>query len=144
MVDELILCRSAQNASVLHNKSGYDNKMTPSTIVWLCSLFFDKWTSTNGSFLYFVDPTTQRYKYFAWAAVKHKQSSKTEIENLKLEIFPIDQPVKEAAKILLTLRKEEGCDKNCRLNMEGTGAHTNEKFKLFQRRLSKGITLGQS
>ncbi|CEF62554.1 Proteasome subunit alpha type-3 [Strongyloides ratti] len=91
-------------------------------------LFFAEWRPTEGSFLYFVDPTGLRYKYFAWAAGKHKQSAKTEMEKLKLETLPVDQAVKEAAKILLTLR-EEGRDKNCRLEMGWTGAHTNGKFE---------------
>uniref|UniRef100_A0A0K0FB40 Proteasome subunit alpha type-3 (inferred by orthology to a human protein) n=1 Tax=Strongyloides venezuelensis TaxID=75913 RepID=A0A0K0FB40_STRVS len=70
-------------------------------------LFFSEWTPTNGSLLYFVDSTSLRYKYFIWASGKHKQSSKTEMERPKLETLPIDQTVKKATKILLTLKKRD-------------------------------------
>uniref|UniRef100_A0A0N4ZR24 Proteasome subunit alpha type n=1 Tax=Parastrongyloides trichosuri TaxID=131310 RepID=A0A0N4ZR24_PARTI len=91
-------------------------------------LFFAEWSEKDGSTLYFVDPTGLRYKYFAWAAGKHKQSAKTEMEKLKLETLPVHEAVKEAARILLTLR-EEGRDKNSRLEMGWTGRHTGGKFE---------------
>uniref|UniRef100_A0AC35TJU2 Proteasome subunit alpha type n=1 Tax=Rhabditophanes sp. KR3021 TaxID=114890 RepID=A0AC35TJU2_9BILA len=90
-------------------------------------LFLAEWSEKTGSSLYFVDPTGLRYKYFAWAAGKHKQAAKTEMEKLKLSTLTVEEAVKEAAKILLTLR-EEGRDKNCRIELGWVGAHTDGKF----------------
>ena len=82
---------------------------------------------TGGS-IYLVEPSGLCYEYKAWSVGKHRQAAKTEIEKLKPEELDQDQLVKEAARILLTVR-DESKDKNLRIEMGWVGANTNGKHQ---------------
>lgn len=69
------------------------------------------------------------YEYKAWSVGKHRQAAKTEIEKLKLEELGMDDLVKEAARILLTVR-DESKEKNLRIEMGWVGASTNGKHQV--------------
>lgn len=70
------------------------------------------------------------YKYKAWSCGKHQQAAKTEIEKLKLEELGMDQLVKEAVKILMTVR-DESKQKNQKIEMGWVGAKTNGKHEVI-------------
>ncbi|CAD5215267.1 unnamed protein product [Bursaphelenchus xylophilus] len=82
----------------------------------------------GGSQIYLIEPSGLVYEYKAWAVGKHRQAAKTEIEKLKLEELSVKDLVKEAVRILLTVR-DESKDKNLRIEMGWVGKHTNGKHQ---------------
>lgn len=103
-----------QKVGDLHSLEGFKKE----------SLVFQK-----GGAIYLTEPSGLTYEYKAWAVGKHRQAAKTEIEKLKLDEIDQKQLVKEAARILLTVR-DESKDKNLRLEMGWVGANTNGKHQL--------------
>ncbi len=61
---------------------------------------------------------------------KHRQAAKTEIEKLDLEQLTCDQLIREAARILISVR-EEGKEKNFRLEIGIVGETTNGLHKVI-------------
>uniref|UniRef100_F1LBE7 Proteasome subunit alpha type-3 n=1 Tax=Ascaris suum TaxID=6253 RepID=F1LBE7_ASCSU len=90
------------------------------------SVFLTAWDKKNGSQLFLIEPSGLCYEYKAWAIGKHRQAAKTEIEKLKLEDLTTEQLVKEAARIIMTVR-DEAKDKNLQIEMGWVGENTNGK-----------------
>ncbi|CAD5210702.1 unnamed protein product [Bursaphelenchus okinawaensis] len=78
--------------------------------------------------IYLIEPSGLVYEYKAWAVGKHRQAAKTEIEKLKLENLSMQDLVREAVRILLTVR-DESKDKNLRIEMGWVGKHNNGKHE---------------
>ncbi|MFH4973511.1 hypothetical protein AB6A40_000220 [Gnathostoma spinigerum] len=92
------------------------------------SLFLSSWDNKVGSQLYLIEPSGLCYEYKAWAIGKHRQAAKTEIEKLKLEDLSMDELVKEAVRIILTVR-DETKDKNLQIEMGWVGEKTNGRHQ---------------
>lgn len=60
---------------------------------------------------------------------KNRQAAKTEIEKLNFSELTLEQAVKEAARILITVR-DEAKQKNQRIEMGWVGARTNERHEV--------------
>ncbi|VDM49648.1 unnamed protein product [Toxocara canis] len=90
------------------------------------SVFLTAWDKKNGSKLFLIEPSGLCYEYKAWAIGKHRQAAKTEIEKLKLDDLTMEQLVREAARIILTVR-DEAKDKNLQIEMGWVGESTNGK-----------------
>uniref|UniRef100_A0A7E4WCC1 Proteasome subunit alpha type-3 n=1 Tax=Panagrellus redivivus TaxID=6233 RepID=A0A7E4WCC1_PANRE len=90
------------------------------------SVFLTAYDAQRGPIVYVVEPSGLAYEYKAWSVGKHRQAAKTEIEKLKLEDMDQDQLIKEAARILLTVR-DESKEKNLRIEMGLVGAATGGK-----------------
>lgn len=82
--------------------------------------------------IYLVEPSGQCYAYKAWAVGKHRQAAKTEIEKLSLADLDTDQLVKEAVRILLTVR-DESSQKNQCIEVGWVGANTNGKYEVVSK-----------
>jgi|UniRef100_A0AC35GPD3 20S proteasome subunit alpha 7 len=93
------------------------------------SIFLTAYDQYRGPQIYLVEPSGLCYEYKAWSVGKHRQAAKTEIEKLKLEELGMDDLVKEAARILLTVR-DESKEKNLRIEMGWVGATTNGKHQV--------------
>jgi len=91
-----------------------------------CSLFLSAWDHTSGSQLYLIEPSGLCYEYRAWAIGKHRQAAKTEIEKLKLEDLSMDDLVKEAVRIVMTVR-DETKEKNVQIEAGWVGERTGGK-----------------
>jgi len=95
-----------------------------------CSIFLSSWDKQKGAQLFLIEPSGLSYEYRAWAVGKHRQAAKTEIEKLKLADLSMDELVKEAARIILTVR-DESKDKNVQIEMGWVGERTNGKHQLI-------------
>jgi 20S proteasome subunit alpha 7 len=87
------------------------------------SVFLTSWDPKIGSSVWLVEPSGLCYEYKAWSVGKHRQAAKTEIEKLKLEELDMQQLVKEAVRILMTVR-DENKEKNQKIEMGWVGAQT--------------------
>lgn len=83
----------------------------------------------KGPQIYLIEPSGLFYEYKAWAVGKHRQAAKTEIEKLKLDSLSMQQLVKEAVRILITVR-DESKDKNLRIEMGWVGKQTGGKHQV--------------
>lgn len=92
------------------------------------SVFLTAWDVKCGPQLFLIEPSGLCYEYRAWAIGKHRQAAKTEIEKLKLEELSMDQLVKEAVRIIMTVR-DESKDKNSRIEMGWVGEQTSGKHQ---------------
>ncbi|CAI4232997.1 unnamed protein product [Auanema sp. JU1783] len=90
------------------------------------SIFFSSWNKKEGGQLYLVEPSGLSFEYKAWSVGKHRQAAKAEIEKLKLEEMDVKDLVKEAARIIMTIR-DENKDKDVQIEMGWVGEHTNGK-----------------
>ena len=92
------------------------------------AIFLTSWDEKSGGHVYFVEPSGLNYEYRAWAAGKHRQAAKAEIEKLKFEDMDVKELVKEAAKIIIAIR-DENKDKDVEIEMGWVGSHTNGKHE---------------
>ncbi|VDN28271.1 unnamed protein product [Gongylonema pulchrum] len=83
-----------------------------------------------------LEPSGLCYEYKAWAIGKHRQAAKTEIEKLKFDEMPMEQLVKEAVRIILTVR-DEAKDKNMQVEMGWVGKNTDGKHQSVPRDIVK-------
>uniref|UniRef100_A0A915Q5S2 Proteasome alpha-type subunits domain-containing protein n=1 Tax=Setaria digitata TaxID=48799 RepID=A0A915Q5S2_9BILA len=95
-----------------------------------------KLANQNGSQLFLLEPSGLCYEYKAWAIGKHRQAAKTEIEKLKFEDIPMQQLVKEAARIILMVR-DESKDKNLQVEMGWVGDITGGKHEIVPKDIVK-------
>ncbi|VDK43071.1 unnamed protein product [Anisakis simplex] len=100
------------------------------------SVFLTAWDKKRGSQLFLIEPSGLCYEYKAWAIGKHRQAAKTEIEKLKLEDLSMEQLVKEAARIIMTVR-DEAKDKNLQIEMGWVGESTNGKHHTVPQEIVK-------
>ncbi|KAI1726827.1 proteasome subunit domain-containing protein [Ditylenchus destructor] len=82
--------------------------------------------------IHVIEPSGLCYAYKAWAVGKHRQAAKTEIEKLKLDELDMDQLLKEAVRILLTIRDESN-QKNLKIEAGWVGESTNGKFQIVKK-----------
>uniref|UniRef100_A0A0N5AFD9 Proteasome subunit alpha type-3 n=1 Tax=Syphacia muris TaxID=451379 RepID=A0A0N5AFD9_9BILA len=92
------------------------------------AVFLTAWDEKSGPQLFLIEPSGLCYEYKAWAIGKHRQAAKTEIEKLKLEELTMDRLVKEAVRIILTVR-DESKDKDLQIEMGWVGKETGGKHE---------------
>lgn len=71
------------------------------------------------------------FRYRAWSVGKHQQAAKTEIEKLKLEELSTEQLLKEAIKILLTIRDDSKQKQKIEVGWVGANTNGHYQVKLF-------------
>lgn len=101
------------------------------------SIFLTAWDQQNGAKLYLLEPSGLCYEYKSWAIGKHRQAAKTEIEKLKVDDMPIEQLVKEAARIIMMVR-DESKEKTMTVEMGWVGKNTDGKHKTVPKEVIKG------
>jgi len=94
-----------------------------------CAVFLSSWDEKEGPKLTMVEPSGLHYGYQGWAMGKHQQAAKTEIEKLKLNTYSMTDLVKEAARIILTVR-DETKDKNWKFEAGWVGEKTGGKHEM--------------
>jgi len=96
-------------------------------------IFITGWSPTNGPSIYLVEPSGLVYRYKAWAMGKNRQAAKTEIEKIAdtLEPMEMGQMVKEAVRIIMTVRDEGSSkQKNQRIDIGWVGENTRGKHQV--------------
>jgi len=92
-------------------------------------VFLTGWDENNSS-IYLIEPSGLVYRYKAWSVGKNRQAAKTEIEKIadQLDSLDMDQLVKEAVRIILTVRDDGAAkQKNQRIDVGWVGVNTHGK-----------------
>jgi len=94
-------------------------------------VFVTSWAAGEPS-VYMIDPSGMCNRYQAWSVGKHRQAAKTEIEKIasKLPEMGMDQLVKEAVRILITVRDESTSKKNLHVDVGWVGERTGGKHEI--------------
>jgi len=98
-------------------------------------VFLASWNKHDGPQLFIVEPSGLVYGYQGWAVGKGRQAAKTEIEKLKLSEMTCREAIKQAAKIIYTVR-DETKDKNVVLELSWVGEHTQGKHEIVPKQVA--------
>lgn len=94
-----------------------------------CSVMLSSYDQTDGPQMFMIEPSGICHGYFGCTVGKAKQAAKTEIEKVQMKNMPMQELVKEVAKIIYTVH-DEVKDKAFELELSWVGAATNGRHEM--------------
>jgi len=94
-----------------------------------CSVMLSSYDPTDGPQMFMIEPSGVCHGYFGCTVGKAKQAAKTEIEKIKMKEMPMQELVKEVAKIIYTVH-DEVKDKAFELELSWVGSMTEGRHEI--------------